>query len=129
MCVKGTNYDETLTLVTEAGEELNDAYLFLTNSAQFGHVQAKLSSESTYRVVGIPFDANCFLGYITAEAETDVDFRLNFAIDTADGDLVIPVAVGHDDQAPLPNPGFNDDWPELWADDWEDQELWYDDWQ
>ena len=63
----GTDYDVTLTLVTEAGEALNDAYLFVPRSALAGLLQAKLTSEETYRAVQGIFDANCFLGYIPAD--------------------------------------------------------------
>ena len=129
LCLTGTAYDVTLTLVTESGEDLTNAYLFLVQTAQFGNIQAKLASEDTYRIIGIPFDANCFLGYIAGDSETDIDFRLLLPSGTSNGRLVIPVAVGHDDGAELPNPYFVSEWPELWAIDWADQKLWNEDWQ
>jgi len=128
-CITGTNYDVTLTLVTEADETLTNSYLYLTAPSQFGYVFAKRHTDASYVAVGIPFDATCFLGYIPSSGETEIDFRLTFPVGTTDGNVVIPVAVGHDDAAQLPNPYFEDDWPELWADDWADQELWSADWR
>lgn len=122
----GEDLDFTLTLVTEAGEELTDAYLFVADVSYAGLLQAKLSTESEYQEIREPFDATCFLGYIAAETQTDIDFRVSFPEGTDDGYRVIPILVGHDDGAERANPYFVGEWEELWSDSWGD--LWADGW-
>ena len=95
----GTNLDLHLTLVTESGETLKNAYLFTAMPEFAGLMQAKLSTESTYKTIKGSFDANCFLGSIGASTETTIDFRIAFPSGTADGYRIIPVMVGHDDGA------------------------------
>ena len=124
----GENYDFSLVLVTETGEELHDAYLFVPQPECAGLMQAKLPSESEYKAVQGPFDANCSLGYIPEATETTIDLRIAFPEGTSDGYRIIPLLVGHDDGAQPPNPHFSDDWSDLWQDDWADQELLSDGW-
>ena len=127
LCQTGENYDVTLTLVTESGEALSNAYLFLTDASLFGYIQAKLSTGSEYRYIGIAFDAFCYLGPISASAETDIDFRISIPGTASDGRLIIPVAVGHDDAARLPNPFFTRSLRSCWQYDWPTA-LWQYDW-
>jgi hypothetical protein len=114
----GTDCDFALTLVTQADEALNDAYLFIALPELSGLVQAKRSNESVYRAVMGPFDANCFLGYIPADTETSIDVRIAFPGTTADGYRIITLMVGHDDYAQQANPNFSHDWPEIWHEEW-----------
>lgn len=126
LCVVGENYDTSLTLTTDSGEVITNAYLFVIDSNHHGYIQAKLSTEADYAYLGIPFDTECYFGYIGAASSITIDFRMAFPPGTADGDFVIPVAVGHDDNAALPNPYFSRSWPILWHDTWPD--LWADSW-
>lgn len=124
--VIGTSIDMTFTLVTEGGEKLNDAYLFTARAEQAGILQAKLSCESTYKNIQGPFDATCYLGQIPADSETSIDIRIDFFEGSDEGYVVIPILLGHDDEARVPNTLFDDDWVELWRDKWD--ELWGDEW-
>lgn len=124
----GEDLDFTLTLVTEAGEGLTDAYLFMGDASYAGLLQAKLSTEDEYQEIREAFDASCFLGYIAAETEVDIDFRVSFPESTSDGYRVISILVGHDDGAERANPYFVGDWSsEPWSDSWDD-ELWEEEW-
>ena len=99
----GENYDFSLALVTETGEVLTNTYLFVGQPEFAGLLQAKLHSESEYKTVQGPFDANCFLGYIPEASETTIDLRIAFPEGTDDGYRIVPVLVGHDDGAEPPN--------------------------
>lgn len=116
----GENYDFTFTLVTEAGEELDGAYLFCADPDHSELLQAKLSSESSYKNIKGPFDATCILGYIAGSTETSIDIRIAFPESTSDGYRVITLLVGQDAVAEQESPYFFDDWTDFWFDDWTD---------
>jgi hypothetical protein len=129
LIIPGVATDLALNLVTDSGEELTGAYLYVLHPEYYGYAFARRHTESDYRALGIPFDANCYLGYIADGSQTAIDIRLLFPTSAPDGPLALAIAVGHDDAAELPNPYFLSDWPELWAVDWADQKLWNGDWQ
>lgn len=114
----GEAYDMQLTLVTEAGEELTNAYLFVADGSFAGLMKAKKASESTYREIREAFNAECFLGDLAAQTVTVIDIRVEFPHGTADGYRIVPIAIGYGDGTALSNPLFISDWPVLWLDDW-----------
>lgn len=123
----GTDLDFTLTLTTETGEDLAGAYLFVADVSHAGLLQAKSSTDSEYQEIREPFDATCFLGYIAAETQTDIDFRVSFPEGASDGYRVITILVGHDDGAERANPYFVGEWEYVWLDSW-DEHLWSEEW-
>jgi hypothetical protein len=122
----GTPEDLQLTLVTETDEILSNTYLFTAQPEFASLMQAKKSTDVSFRTIMGPFDANCFLGYIPGSSETVIDLRIDFPDGTNDGYRIIPIMVGHNDGAEAPNPLFEDDWPELWHESW--PELWKENW-
>ncbi len=112
----------SVTLVTESEEQIDAAYLFTAQPLCIGLLQAKRASDVAYMAIMGPFDANCFLGHVSAQSEVTIDFLLYFPESHPDGYTIVPVMVGHGAVAQLPNPYFTRDWPELWHDDWPD--LW-----
>jgi len=124
--VIGTVTDMQLTLVTGATEVINNAYLFCPQPANAGILQAKRAADSTYMDIKGPFDATCYLGYIGAATEVAIDIRIQFQAGSDEGYRIIPIMVGHDDHARLPDSLWNDAWTDLWYDEW--TELWNDEW-
>jgi hypothetical protein len=122
----GESYDMQLTLVTEVGEELISAYLFVADSCFAGLLKAKRASELTYREIRQAFDAECFLGNVSAETETMIDIRVELPYGTADGYRIVPILIGYGDGVAVPNPLFDSDWPALWLGEWTG--LWAEDW-
>lgn len=122
----GQTYDMQLTLVTEAGEELTNAYLLVADGSFAGLMKAKKASESTYREIREAFNAECFLGDLASETGTVIDIRVEFPPGTADGYRIVPILIGHGDGTVLPNPFFVSDWPVLWLDEW--ISVWAEDW-
>lgn len=124
--VIGTDTDMELKLVTEAGEDLTNVYLFVPDPANVGLLSAKLDADSTYMDINGPFDANCHLGTIAASTETTIDIKVAFPSGATEGYTIIPIMVGHDDNAQLPNNLWKDSWTDVWLDDWTD--VWREDW-
>lgn len=119
----GQAHELRLTLATEAGDKLTNAYLFVANSSDVGLIKAKLASESQYREIGGVFDGNCLLGQIAAGGETPIDFLVEFPEGTPDGYRIISILVGHDDGTKLVATSlWLMTWQELWHASW--QELW-----
>lgn len=104
----GTNQDFNMTLVTEAGEDLDKTYLCVATENHAGTLSAKLSGGSTYKSIMGLFNANCQLGQIAASTSTVINFRLNVSSGTSEGGLNILLVVGHDDGAEIPNPHYSD---------------------
>jgi len=93
----GTNQDFNMVLVTESDDTLVGVYLCLSASTSVGYLSAKLSTESTYLLLKGPFNANCWLGDISASTSTTINFRLNVTSGGTEGLRNMVVFVGHDD--------------------------------
>jgi len=116
----GSEQAFSITLVTEHDDEIDAAYLFTPQPLCVSLLQAKRASDAAYMVIMGPFDANCFLGHVTAQSEVSIDFLLHLPEGYPDGYTIIPVMVCNGATALLPNPYFARDWPELWHEDWPD---------
>lgn len=124
--VIGEAQDFRLSLVTDTGETLTDAFLFVSDHAYAGLVKAKKASDSAYREIMGPYDTWCYLGPIAAESETPIDFRIEFPAGTTDGYRIISILVGHGDGIQQSTPHLSSNYPDLWHEDW--SELWAADW-
>lgn len=125
----GQNYDFSLTLVTESGEDLENAYLCVLLPEQAGIVSAKLATESEYRQVQGVWNPECFLGHIQASTQTEIDLRLSFPSGFTEGMTALTLFVGHGAAITPPSDLWEttiDDG--FWSDNLTD-EFWRDDWQ
>lgn len=122
--VSGTNFDTSLTLVMEAGEQFIDSALMVLSKEHSGLISAKRHSEVEYKSIGALPDTSCFLGDFSPLSETLIDFRTSFPESTSDGLIVICVSLMS--SARPPSHFFHEEWPDLWPENW--PELWHDDW-
>jgi len=113
----GTNFDIKATLITESGDTLTNVYLCVAKGSHAGYVSAKRGNGSTYLTLGGLFNSNCFIGDISANDRTNIDFRINVSSYSEGEILPIQVVVGHDDGVPMPNASFENA---------VDLALWYD---
>lgn len=127
----GDDEDFTLTLYTEAGEELVGGYLCVADTDYVGILWAKAAEDSTYQSVGGLFNPSCILPGMAESSSQDIDFRLNLPDGSAQGPHAVPLVILYGDEARLGATGgqWLDDWtPALWHDSWVSPELWRDSW-
>jgi hypothetical protein len=125
MLTMGEDFDSSLTLVTEAGEDLENVCLCCLNGADAGLIQAKKSTDTTYREVCGLLNSECFLGHIAASSETVIDFRVNFPVGTTAGVRMIPVKLFYGDLIEGPTTLWQVNLAPLWS-DFETIEFWQD---
>lgn len=97
MLTMGADFDLSLTLITEASEDLDRVILCCLRGADAGLIQAKKATNATYHAIGILFDSECFLGGIAAETETVIDFRVNLPVGSTAGSRTIPIVLLYGD--------------------------------
>lgn len=124
----GEQQDFNAQLVVEAGETLRSAYLSLIDSYFVGSVQCRIEPSETWLDVGGVFDSTCFLGTLIGPREISVEFRIEFAAGSPDGEFVIPIQLFHGECLPggpdYTFSGADDDEFPLWGEEESDAPLW-----
>lgn len=95
--VLGEDYDVTLTLVTESGENLEKVYLCVVDQNHIDLIEAKLSTGSTYKGIAGLRNPQCYLGDLTESTETDIDFRLSFPVTESAALKSVAILLAHGD--------------------------------
>ena len=99
----GTTQDFELTLTTETGDGLTNAYLALLDPSTAGILQAKIES-GAFEEIGLLGGGTCWIGDIADGESVTVTFRIDLAVGFTDG-LYLPTALivsGDAEAAPVP---------------------------
>lgn len=88
----GQPLDFEFTLVTETGDNIQNAYLAVVNKGEAGILQAKRHADSVYMSIDALGTPTCWLGTIPDGTETEIDFRISLPLGFPDG-LYMPMVV------------------------------------
>lgn len=122
--VIGRVTDITMTLVVEAGETVQGAFLSTVMSAHASLLKAKYADlKDPWMVIGAGMDPACYLGTL-APGNHEIIFRLNFPATHRDGISIVPVQIVYGLGAPKPGPTFQAEYGRLWKDDYDAAAVW-----